>query len=89
MSIFSTFGHRAKAVKATARAFARDARLADVYVADTANGPGEADYDLLHAARDLEDAARELRRLHGDIQNRRDEQSKPSRIPVLTFGQTA
>jgi len=89
MSIFSTFGHRAKAVKATARAFSRDVRLADVYLADTASGPSEADYDLLHAARDLEDAARELRQLHPQIQSRRDEASKPSRIPVLTFGHSA
>lgn len=84
--IIKTFGMRAKAIKASARSIAKDARSVEVYVEDTANGPGEADYDLLHAARDLEEAARELRLLHARIETTRGDKLTPSRIPVHTFG---
>jgi hypothetical protein len=78
MSIFETFGHRAAALKRSVRAFARDARCTEIYVSDTVNGPGDADYDLLHAAEDLEAAARELRQLHARVEQNRADRSIPA-----------
>jgi hypothetical protein len=78
MSIFKTFGHRAAAIKATARAFSRDARCAEIYVQDTTAGYGEADFDLLYAAADLEATARELRQLHARIEQMRADLANPT-----------
>ncbi|WP_201829649.1 hypothetical protein [Microvirga zambiensis] len=80
MSIFATFGHRAAALKRSARAFAQDARCTEIYVSDTANGAGDADYDLLYAAADLEAAARELRQMHARVEQRRADQTNPHLI---------
>jgi hypothetical protein len=72
-----TFGDRARKIKAASRTLCSDAHLARVYVKDTADHAGEADFDLLNAAYSLELAARDLRQLHARIEQQRADLHNP------------
>jgi len=76
----SSFGNRACRIKAAVRELSSDAHLARIYVKDTAGGPGEADFDLLHTAHSLELAARDLRHLHARVEQMRADLSNPELI---------
>ncbi|MFC4172671.1 hypothetical protein ACFOYU_11460 [Microvirga sp. GCM10011540] len=77
MTILKTFGQRAKEIRDQAQAFATAAHCAAIYVDDTASGASTADYDLLQAAKFLEDSARDLRQLHARIEQTRADQTTP------------
>jgi len=83
------FGAAVTSIKREVDQIARDAHMARVYVDDTAESMGQADYDLLYAAKCLELAARDLRLLHARLQEMRGEPKNPATIPVLTFGHSA
>lgn len=88
MEILYTFGQRAKHIMDQARAFATCASVARTYIQDTPSGPSTPDYDLLQAAKYLEDAARDLRQLHARLEDQRGskEAAPAHRIPVHTYG---
>jgi len=77
MTILKTFGHRAKEIRDMAQAFATAAHCAAVYVDDTASGASTAEYDLLQAAKHLEEAAGDLRTLHARIEQMRTDRANP------------
>ena len=76
-SMTASFGSAARAIKSEVEALAANAHLAKVYVCDTEKGPGQADHDLLQAARWLEIAARDLRTLHARVESLRQDRAEP------------
>ena len=90
MTIPKAFGDRAKEIAHSADRFVNCAEIAKVYVEDTINGPGQADYDLKQAVKDLRRAADALEALDQQITAMRGSAQAESlntyRIPVLAYG---
>lgn len=85
MTIYKAFGPRAKAIAHEAEEYARCTEIAAEYARDTLNGPGQADYDLERAAKDLRKAAGRIEEMLSGVRAAR---TKPQakRIDVLTCG---
>lgn len=75
-----TFGSAARALLREAEKLATDAHMANVYASDTINGEGQADFDLLQAAKCLELAARDCRLLHAKVKAMRTDLTTPSPV---------
>ena len=90
MTILKAFGDRAKEIAHSADRFVNCAEIAKVYVEDTINGPGQADYDLKQAVKDLRRAADALEGLDQQITAMRvaaqTESMSTYRIPVYAVG---
>ena len=90
MTILKAFGDRAKEIAHSADRFVNCVEIANVYVDDTPNGPGQADYDIKQAVSDLRRAADALEALDRKIGTMRAAAQGDSlstyRIPVYAIG---
>ncbi|MBA1156897.1 hypothetical protein [Microvirga mediterraneensis] len=87
MTILKAFGPRAREIKHSVDNFAHCADIAPASMSATANGPGEAEYDIEPAVEELRRAADTLEALDAKIKAARPMTQQAPRVPVLTYGQ--